>query len=68
MLTWVSSATTETFYGDIRPLLTKLDTITQANFSSTGLWIGHLGMGTEAFSATKNVTFWMDEYSVDIGV
>merc|ERR1711939_287692 len=68
VLTWVSSATTETFYGDIRPLLTKLDTITQANFSSTGLWIGHLGMGTEAFSATKNVTFWMDEYSVDIGV
>ncbi|PVH74253.1 glycoside hydrolase family 12 protein [Cadophora sp. DSE1049] len=68
VLTWVASATTETFVGDIAPLLTKLDTVTQANFTGAGLYMGHLGMGTEAFSATNNVTFSMPVLSIDIGV
>ncbi|KAL5329459.1 hypothetical protein ACEPPN_002971 [Leptodophora sp. 'Broadleaf-Isolate-01'] len=67
VLTWVAASTTEIFYGDIAPLLTKLDTIPKANFTSTGLYIGHLGMGSEAFSATNNVTFSMPMLSVDIG-
>ncbi|KAK0130066.1 hypothetical protein ONS96_000603 [Cadophora gregata f. sp. sojae] len=68
VLTWVAATTTETFFGDIAPLLTKLDTIPKANFTSAGLYIGHLGMGTEAFSATNNVTFSMPLLSIDIGV
>ncbi|KAH7305702.1 concanavalin A-like lectin/glucanase domain-containing protein [Rhexocercosporidium sp. MPI-PUGE-AT-0058] len=68
VLTWATTTPTETFYGDIAPLLMKLDTIPKANFTSAGLSIGHLGMGSEAFSATKNVTFSMPLLSVDIGV
>jgi len=68
VLTWSAEATTETFYGDIAPLLTKLDTIPTANFTGAGLYMGHLAMGSEAFSATKNVTFSMPLLSIDIGV
>lgn len=68
VLTWEAATTTETFVGDIAPLLTKLDTVAKANFTSTGLFMGHLGMGSEAFSAKNNVTFSMPLLSVDIGV
>ncbi|CZT07946.1 related to endoglucanase I precursor [Rhynchosporium graminicola] len=68
VLTWKARNMTETFYGDIAPLITQLNTIPAAKFDGTNLYLGHVGMGTEAFSATQNVTFSMPVLSVDIGV
>lgn len=66
VLTWSTATNAYEFYGDIAPLLTKLDTVTKANFTGTNLYVGHIGMGSEAFSATNNVTFSMPLLSVDI--
>ncbi|KAL2075109.1 hypothetical protein VTL71DRAFT_51 [Oculimacula yallundae] len=68
VLTWLAfGGIQETFYGDIRALIDKLDTVPQAKFTSSSLYLGHLGMGSEAFSATNNVTLSMPYLSVDIG-
>ncbi len=66
VLTWVASETTEVFGGDIAPLLTKLSSVESAKFPTTPLYLGHLGMGTEAFSANVNITFSIPVLSIDI--
>ncbi|PBP22930.1 glycoside hydrolase family 12 protein [Diplocarpon rosae] len=66
VLTWEAAVMTEDFVGDIAPLLTELASIPQANFSTQSLTLGHLGVGSEAFSASHNITFSMPVLSVDI--
>jgi len=62
----VASETTEVFTGDIGPLLTGLSAIKGVTFPNATLYLGHLGMGSEAFSATDNVTFSMPVLSIGI--
>ncbi|KAI6707854.1 hypothetical protein JHW43_009617 [Diplocarpon mali] len=57
VLTWEAAEMTENFVGDIAPLLLELNSIPAANFSTDGLTLGHLGVGSEAFSAARNITW-----------
>jgi len=66
VLTWVASETTEVFSGDIAPLLTGLSAISGADFPAASLFLGHLSIGSEAFSANVNVTFNMPILSIDL--
>ncbi|KAK6580094.1 hypothetical protein PZA11_007116 [Diplocarpon coronariae] len=66
VLTWEAAEMTENFVGDIAPLLLELNSIPAANFSTDGLTLGHLGVGSEAFSAARNITFSMPVLSIDV--
>lgn len=66
VLTWVSDKTTEVFTGDIAPLVARLSTITNVVFPVDTLQLGHLGVGSEAFSSNVNVTFSVPVLSIDI--
>ena len=64
----MAAATTEIFSGDLYPLLTKLTSVPKVEFPLDTLHLGHLGFGSEAFSAGANVTFSMPILAIDIGV
>lgn len=64
----MASVPTEIFSGDIYPLLTKLTSVEKAAFPLDTLYLGHLGFGSEAFSAGANVTFSMPVLAIDIAV
>lgn len=66
VLTWVATEMTEKFSGDIAPLITTLATIDKVDFPLADLYLGHLGMGSEAFWANQNVTLSMPIFAVDI--
>ena len=65
-MTWIAATTTEKYVGDIAPLITKLSSVPNVDFPLASLYLGHLGMGSEAFSANVNVTFSMPVFSVDL--
>lgn len=67
VFTWLASETTEVFAGDIAPLISKLSSLPAVKFPASTLFLGHFGMGSEAFSANVNVTFSMPRLSIDIG-
>lgn len=66
VLTWLASKTTEVFNGDIAPLLSQLYSSNHADFPAGTSFLGYLGLGSEAFSATANVTFSMPLLSIDV--
>ncbi|TDZ13576.1 putative xyloglucan-specific endo-beta-1,4-glucanase A [Colletotrichum spinosum] len=70
VLTWVASATTEKFVGDLAPLVAKLtdSTITKTGvkFPSTATYLGYMGLGSEALSAKSVVSFRVPTLSIDI--
>ncbi|KAI3539479.1 hypothetical protein CPAR01_00829 [Colletotrichum paranaense] len=66
VLTWKATATIEHFVGDLAPLLTKLTTMTNANFPTTSTYLGYMGLGSEALSATNVVTFRVPTLSMEI--
>lgn len=66
VLTWLASATTERFNGDVAPLLSQLLTSNLADAPGSSDYLGYWGLGSEAFSANSNVTFSVPLLSVDI--
>ncbi|GIC86421.1 glycoside hydrolase family 12 protein [Aspergillus udagawae] len=76
VLTWLTSdspndahakgKTTETFTGDLLPLITELYTMTGEAYPSKSDYMGIFQFGSEAFSSSTNVTFWVPEFSVDM--
>jgi hypothetical protein len=66
VLTWLASATTETFTGDITPLITQLTAMNKATFPTMSDFLGYMSLGSEAFSANNNVTFYVPTLSIDI--
>lgn len=64
--TWVASETTESFTGDISPLITALTSKTGTRYPSTSDYMGVFGFGSEAYSADQNVTFYVPKLQVDI--
>ncbi|KAE8383209.1 concanavalin A-like lectin/glucanase domain-containing protein [Aspergillus bertholletiae] len=68
VLTWLAANTTETFDGDILPLITDLFSLGNDIDLSESDYLGVLSFGTEAFSSPSNVTFWMPESAIDVQV
>lgn len=66
VFTWSASTPAEFFTGDIMPLIDRLTQIPGTDFDTTNLYLGHLGFGTEAFSATNNVTFSVSKLAIDL--
>jgi hypothetical protein len=76
VLTWLTSdspndpaakgKTTETFTGDLLPLITDLYSMTGEAYPSKSDYMGIFQFGTEAFSSSTNVTFWAPKFSVDL--
>ncbi|KAJ0291453.1 hypothetical protein CBS470a_003450 [Colletotrichum nupharicola] len=73
VLTWVAP-TTEHFVGDLTELVTTLTDLpasvtalaTDVKFPTTATYLGYMGLGSEALSATKVVTFRVPTLSIDI--
>ncbi|KAE8354326.1 concanavalin A-like lectin/glucanase domain-containing protein [Aspergillus coremiiformis] len=66
VLTWFASNTTERFTGDLYPLISDLFLpYGDVRLSRTD-YLGVLSFGTEVFSSSANVTFWMPTLSIDI--
>ncbi|GIK05129.1 hypothetical protein Aspvir_009231 [Aspergillus viridinutans] len=76
VLTWLTSdspndpqakgKTTETFTGDLLPLIADLYTMTGEAYPSKSDYMGIFQFGTEAFSSSTNVTFWVPQFSADM--
>jgi hypothetical protein len=66
VLTWLASETTEKFSGDIAPLITRLSSMNTAGFPTVSDYLGHISLGSEAFSANTNVTFYVPVLSIDV--
>jgi hypothetical protein len=67
----VSGGFTETFTGDIYPLITDLynldsSTLKDVEPPSKGDFLGSLAFGTEAFYSNSFVTFSVPQYKIDI--
>ncbi|WQF87653.1 Putative glycoside hydrolase family 12, glycoside hydrolase family 11/12 [Colletotrichum destructivum] len=66
VLTWMSTAPVPHFVGDLAPLISKLTTMNRANFPTTATYMGYMGLGSEALSATDVVTFHVTQLSMEI--
>ncbi|KAJ9209410.1 CAZyme family GH12 [Paecilomyces variotii] len=66
VLTWATQTTTESFHGDILPLLTDLISANKANYPTTQDYLGHLSLGSEAFSSSSNVTFHVPTFAIQV--
>lgn len=65
-MTWVASETTDTFTGDIYPLIADLYSLAGPLYPSSSDYMGVFQFGTEAYSSSTNVTFWCPELYIDI--
>ncbi|GJC84313.1 endoglucanase cel12A [Colletotrichum liriopes] len=66
VLTWKATTTIEHFVGDLAPLVTKLTSMNRANFPTSATYLGYMGLGSEALSATKVVTFRVPTLTMEI--
>ncbi|CAI7564273.1 unnamed protein product [Penicillium palitans] len=66
VLSWLPETITETFSGDIYPLITDLYNLEGSSYPAKDDYLGSLSFGTEAYSVDKNVTFWAEQYKIDI--
>jgi hypothetical protein len=62
-LTWVSSGTVQNFYADIGPLLQGL---TGIGGPTTEDYLGYMAFGSEALSATQNVTLYNPVLNMEV--
>ncbi|CAI7575192.1 unnamed protein product [Penicillium glandicola] len=65
VLSWVASTITETFTGDIYPLISDLYSLGD-DYPAKEDYLGSLSFGTEVYSVDSNVTFWAEKYKIDI--
>jgi hypothetical protein len=63
VLTWVSSGTVQNFYADIGPLLQGL---TGIGGPTTEDYLGYMAFGSEALSATQNVTLYNPVLNMEV--
>ncbi|GKT92163.1 xyloglucan-specific endoglucanase [Colletotrichum tofieldiae] len=66
VLTWKATTTIEHFVGDLAPLVTKLTSMNRANFPTSATYLGYMGLGSEALSATNVVTFRVPTLTMEI--
>ena len=63
VLTWVAQGTVQSFHADIGPLLQGL---TGLGGPTVNDYLGYLAFGSEALSASTNITFYNPNLSMDI--
>lgn len=63
VLSWVAQETVQDFEGDLGPLLQGL---TGLGGPTTDDYLGYLSFGSEALSASSNVTFWNPDLRLQI--
>ncbi|CZS94399.1 uncharacterized protein RAG0_04409 [Rhynchosporium agropyri] len=66
VFTWLATNQTETFVGDITPLLSEITTMGNTSYPTGSTYLGHLSLGSEAFSANTSVIFTVPTLSLDI--
>ncbi|KAF9245485.1 CAZyme family GH12 [Penicillium roqueforti] len=66
VLSWVADTILERFTGDIYPLITDLYNLEGSTYPAKDDYLGSLSFGTETYSVDHNVTFWAEEYKIDI--
>jgi hypothetical protein len=66
VLTWVASTTTDTFNGDILPLISALLTLDGASYPSKTDYLGYMAFGSEAYWSQDYVTFSVPTLSIDV--
>lgn len=66
VLTWAAEKTVEQFSGDIYPLITDLYKLKGDVYPSSQDYLGYFGFGSEAFSASKNVTLGVTNLEIGI--
>ncbi|KAJ5520508.1 Glycoside hydrolase family 12 [Penicillium fimorum] len=66
VLSWVPGSIVERFTGDIYPLITDLYNLEGDNYPAKNDYLGSLSFGTEVYSVDSNVTFWAEQYKIDI--
>ncbi|CRG91976.1 hypothetical protein PISL3812_09030 [Talaromyces islandicus] len=66
VLTYICSETTGTFNGDLQALLTRPTALTASQFPAETDYLGHFSFGSEAFYSTKNVTFSVSNFAIDM--
>ncbi len=66
VLTWVASKTTDSFTGDLLPLVTKLFTLDNNEYPTETDYLGYLAFGSEAYYSQQFVTFTAEHFSIDV--
>ncbi|OQE37397.1 hypothetical protein PENCOP_c010G01026 [Penicillium coprophilum] len=66
VLSWVPDTIVERFTGDIYPLITELYNLEGDDYPAKDDYLGSLSFGTEVYSVNNNVTFWAEQYKIDI--
>lgn len=67
VITYIATKTTTNFTGDLQQLLTRPSNLPAAStYPTDSDYLGHFSFGSEAFDATKNVTFNVPKFSIDI--
>ncbi|KAJ3483930.1 hypothetical protein NLG97_g7185 [Lecanicillium saksenae] len=66
VMTWKAQQTTEKFHGDVYPLVKYILDAGTAEYPSSDAWLGSFGMGTEAYDAPSNVTFYCPDFAVTV--
>ncbi|KAJ5093507.1 hypothetical protein N7456_009368 [Penicillium angulare] len=66
VLTWVAATNTDSFKGDIFPLVTNLTSLGGDNYPNNTDYMGILQFGTETYSADSNVTFAVSDLAIDV--
>ncbi|KAJ6787255.1 hypothetical protein PWT90_08176 [Aphanocladium album] len=66
VMTWKAQQVTEKFHGDVYPLVNYILTTADSNFPTSEAYLGSFGMGTEAYDAPSNVTFYCPDFAVSV--
>ncbi|OAA49706.1 Concanavalin A-like lectin/glucanase [Cordyceps fumosorosea ARSEF 2679] len=66
VMTWKAQTITEKFHGDVYPLIDYILTAGNSSYPSSSDYLGSFGMGTEAYDAPSNVTFYCPDFAVTV--
>lgn len=68
VLTWVATSPNPAFVADIAPLITGLSQfpIPNNDYPQNNVYLGYMGLGSEAYWSNQNVTFSVPKLSFDI--
>lgn len=66
VLTWVASTTTDTFDGDLLPLITKLFTLGSTKYPSATDYLGYFAFGSEDYYSDSFVTFSVPHLLINV--
>lgn len=66
VLTWLATDITDSFHGDIWPLVDYLLTTDNSTFPTKDYYLGYLSWGSEAYYSATNVTLNVRQLSIEV--